>query len=248
MATNKLWDAAYRLHERELRWLDRLPELLAARSDWPVDRTVAFDVGASVGVYSRSLARWCTRVHAIAPNATLVPGLQDMPDHVLVHNAAAGSAAGHGHLTDTSADGLRRPLARLGDPSQAAWSQACDIIRLDTLEPNAPAAWIAKIDTEGTEADVIEGLGARLDDPFAMVLVEIEALHNPDFREVFNRMEQNGFVPCRVAFGRLRPAQADDVLRHARGPGGRLSALWPWSNNYIFLRSNVATHLGAARR
>ena len=118
----------------------------------------------------------------IEPTHNLVPVRWELEGNVTVHAAAVGMVAGKGHLIDTNATGVRRPLARIGDPSTAAWNQPCEILRLDASMPIPPAAWIAKNDTEGTEADVVGSLGARLNDHHAILLVEIEASHNPEFR------------------------------------------------------------------
>lgn len=240
-----LWDCAYGLAEREKWWMDTLPRRLRARiPGWPVAETVGLDVGASVGTYTRSLARWCRTVHAVEPNAALASALaRSAISNVVVHKMAAGARAGDGYLTDRASAGRRRPLARLGDRDNSGWSQPCEVARLDALIPGSPQAMVVKIDTEGTEGDVLVGMGRLLDVPYLVLMIEIEARHNPAYRTVFEQLADFGLDAYRLFFRRLIRARPGDVLAAARGPGGRFSAFWPWSNNFLFLRPHHAALL-----
>jgi hypothetical protein len=76
-------------------------------------------------------------------------------------------------------------------------------------------------------------------------MIEIEARHNPGYPALFDRLARAGLTANRLFLRRLIPAAPGDVAKSARGPGGRFHSLWPWGNNYIFLRSAVAARLAA---
>lgn len=231
-----LWSAAYHLAEAELAFAARLPARLRRLSpDWPVGATLAVDVGASVGVYSRAFARWAPHTLAVEPNAALAAHLRalDLPGLEVVE-AAAGAEAGMAQLTDPSPSGWRRPTARLGEGG--GWQQPCRVERLDRLVPGDTRALVVKIDAEGVELEVLRGMGRLLDLRHILVLVEIEHRPGADPQALFALLEKAGLTACQLTSGTLVPATPAMVPTPPEGGAGRFPRLTGYRNNFIFTR------------
>ncbi len=230
-----LWARAYLLSEAEPALFRRLPSLLPQLAPgWPVARTIGIDVGASMGVYTLALAAWCEKVIALEPNPAMAEGLRKAEiARVEVIEAAASNATGEGVLTDARRAGRRRPEAKIG--GDGAWTTACRLMRLDRIAAE-PEALVAKIDVEGYEGAVLEGMGALLDCPFVFLLVEIEERHNPGFGAIFETLAARGFEALRWNRARLVPATANDVPRAETFRGGRFARLMGYRPNFVFLK------------
>lgn len=231
---------AYHLAEAELQFAATLPRYLRDHApDWPLAETVGVDVGASVGVYSLALHRWCKHVHAFEPNPTLAHHLVALQlSNVTVHTAAAGSMPGEAHLTDAQANGWRHPEARLVlVANDAAWQRPCAVVRLaDVVSP--AAAMVIKIDVEGMEADVLDGMGQLLDTCHLLLIVEIEARHTPRPQAVFEKAKRHGLSAFQLLGGQLVAAGPETVLANASRTGGRFARLRGYRNNFIFMKSS----------
>jgi FkbM family methyltransferase len=134
---------------------------------------LALDVGAHQGRYSRALLDLGFEVHALEPNpaarAELVRRLEGRTG-LTVHACAAGAEAGEGSLglvagaSGRYADpSLFGSLAGLPLPEGLvrAGSVTVPVCRLDALlrERGLPAPSLVKVDAEGTDLDVLRGLG-----------------------------------------------------------------------------------------
>ncbi len=193
------------LLEPELSVLAQLAPSLSPR--------LAIDVGAHLGRFSRALLDLGFEVHALEPNpatrAELVRRLEGRAG-LTVHACAAGAEAGQGSLglaadaTGRYADpSLFASLAGLPLPEGLvrAGSVAVPVCRLDALvrEHGLPAPSLVKVDAEGTDLDVLRGLG-DLWPPVLLAEFWDEAMpfSSPGAR---NRLE--------------------DLVAHARGRGAR---------------------------
>jgi FkbM family methyltransferase len=128
---------------------------------------VFVDVGAHVGYYSVRLAKHYDHVVAIEPDPYNVEGLKRNLElnsiiNVYVKSLACGSVKGRQTLFQKFVgSSLYRSRSRLSEIT-------VDVDLLDNLVPNALAV---KIDTEGYEADVLEG-AKRLIAERALFVVE----------------------------------------------------------------------------
>lgn len=232
-----LWSRVYLLAEAELGFVEELPiHLKAFAPDWPVEQTVAIDVGASVGVYTRAFARWCAMTVAVEPNAAAAKMLRDHGLlRVEVIEAAAGAEASAGFLSDTSCGGWRHPTAHLGHGG--AWQQPCRIVPLSQLELPTSCPLVVKIDVEGAEMDVLKGMGTLLDRHYLMVLIELEHRAGATPDAAFALLRQTGLSAFQWRGGRLVPASPEDIPHKPDGSAPRFARLHGYRNNFIFLRS-----------
>lgn len=234
------WSSAYRLAEAELGFVARLPAYLARTApSWPVARTVAVDVGASVGVYARAFSRWCPTVIAVEPNPGLADHLRALAlPGLRVVEAAAGANAGHGTLSDGAAGGWRHPTAKLGGPG--GWHQPCRILPLRDVVTPGPSALVVKIDVEGDELAVVRGMGALLRLPHLLLIIEVERRPGADAEALFGLLAAAGLGAWQLRGGRLHRASPRDVPTPPAGGAPRLARLHGYRNNFLFRREYQA--------
>ncbi|MEJ7786754.1 MAG: FkbM family methyltransferase [Solirubrobacteraceae bacterium] len=179
-------------HEQDL--LAHLPLLLP-------DVRLAVDCGASLGQYTRALARLMRggEIHAIeadpirleqlARNADLWSAKSDAS--IITHHFALTDSAGHVDYYVTNSDvsgGLERH-----DSMSDSWEQInVPAIRLDDLFPAAPD--FIKIDVEGAELSVLRGAKRILSQGSPVLLIELHDWHGDGRdREVRKLMRDLGY-------------------------------------------------------
>lgn len=241
----ELFTLAYRLHEGELELFDGFPAAVqAVDRGWPQRAAIGFDIGAGTGPYARKMLDCCDEVVLVEPNreqaAYLRRAFGSRP-HVV--EAAAGNAPGASFLVDAAPGGWRRPLARLAPDAKPGegWQQPC---RVETVDAMADAlgllsrsgAVIGKIDVEGEELSVLEGMPRLLADRQALLIVEIDGRLNPAYKDAFAWLAREGFTCLAYEGGRLVPGGPEDVARMAGRSPGRFARLKGYRSNFVFLR------------
>lgn len=226
------------LAEAELGFVEHMPRHLKnAVPDWPVEHTVAIDVGASVGVYTFAFSKWCAKTIAMEPNSAAAKVLRSCElQHVEVVEAAAGVEASEGILSDTSASGWRHPTAGLGNGT--GWQHPCRVVPLRQLVLPASAPLVVKIDVEGTELDVLKGMGGLLQRHHLLLIIELE--HRPGARPeaAFDLLCRSGLSAFQWRGRRLVPAGAEDIPHKPSKGAARFARLHGYRNNFIFLRNS----------
>ena len=233
-----LWSMAYRLNESEPAFCRKLPSWLPVmHPDWPVGATVGLDVGASVGVYTAIFSNWCARTVAVEPNAECVAFLRalDLPDVEIVR-AAASRQAGKGFIADRTDRGWRHAEASLASSDAGStWRQPCEIVALDDIVSGTPPL-ICKIDVEGDEDAVLDGMTRLRSGKHVILIVEIEARHNANAEALFDRLESEDFQAFRFRRRTLEPAGPEHVRTNSRRQSGRFARLHGYRANFIFAR------------
>ncbi|WP_055045721.1 FkbM family methyltransferase [Devosia sp. A16] len=239
-----LFTLAYHAHEAELELVAGLPRAVRrVMPHWPDRAALGIDIGAGTGPYGRKLMRHCDEVVLVEPNHEQAEYLRrSFGASAQVVEAAAGRAAGTALLVDAGAGGWRRPLARLGAAADGkGWQQACRVETVDGICERLglmgrPGAIVAKIDVEGAEQAVLEGMPRLLADRPALLIIEIEARLNPDYAGIFSLLAGQGFGCFVYEAGRLQPGgpeQAAAMLTRSPGRFGRLNS---YRSNFVFLR------------
>lgn len=189
------------------------PEIWLARHCLK-DRALAIDIGASIGFFSRELAKSAARVIAFEANPRLAEFAKSVaPPNVTVEGVALSSS--NRDMT------LRIPLNPRNDaiddlgtiepkntlPTDAVITKTIMARRLDDYG-YADCGFI-KLDVEGHEEDVLDG-GARLIERCRpILLIELEDRFNPGIvRRVRERLGVLGYAAYQLQGGRL----------HALGP------------------------------
>jgi FkbM family methyltransferase len=119
-------------------------------------------------------------------------GARDGEIEFNVHNDLSGSSA-FAQAEGQAADGIKRRVRA---------------VRLDSVLPkNLPRPCLLKIDTQGAELDVMEGLGDRVLE-MDVVIVETSLMRfrkeAPELAEVVQRFDQLGFVAYDLLEGHVR--------------------------------------------
>ncbi|MER8956529.1 FkbM family methyltransferase [Mesorhizobium sp. M0833] len=241
----RLFAFAYRLHEAELDLVAHLPRLIRAwRPDWPSKVPLGLDVGAGLGPYALHMLKYCTDVVVVEPNSAQAAYLRrTLGDRVQVIEAAASDSSGTAWLVDDGTGSTwRRPLARLSPSSNShVWRQPCAVETVDRLMDRlglaqTPGPLVAKIDVEGHELAVLQGMTALLHERPALIVIEIETRLNPNSRAVFDFFKAAGFE-CHVYHrGRLLPASHETAEMMAQRVPTRFARLAGYRSNFIFLR------------
>ncbi|ELY68835.1 FkbM family methyltransferase [Natrinema versiforme] len=145
---------------------------------------VVWDIGANIGTYALLAAQCGAQVHAFEPGDNARDrlranaALNDLAP--TIHDYALADEDGTATLSHESRSGVRELTDGAGDPVQTR--------RGDGLE--LPSPDIVKIDVEGAELAVLEGLGDRLRD-CRRCFVEVHDA--ADQQAVTERLERRGF-------------------------------------------------------
>ncbi|WP_440990667.1 FkbM family methyltransferase [Haloarchaeobius baliensis] len=161
------------------------------------DSDVVWDCGANIGLFAVLGGQQGATVHAFDPIPSNARRTQENLDlngiDGTAHAIALGSEAGTATIPTDSGSGANHSLAEEGD----------DIVveTGDSVAASADAPTVLKIDVEGMELDVLEGLEDSIDD-VRLAYVEVhhrqlaERGESPD--EVIAWFEERGFTVERV--------------------------------------------------
>jgi FkbM family methyltransferase len=156
--------------------------------------TVAFDVGANVGLFTVAFAQAVGpsgRVIAVEPYPPSIANLSENVrrnglDNVVVITKAVGASSGSGRIimSDDPA------LIRIEETSESDASSV-DMTTLDAIwiELGRPIVSVVKIDVEGSEATVLRG-AAQLLATGPVLMVET---HDAEFRETVELLRASGY-------------------------------------------------------
>ncbi len=207
-----LWS---RIHfpEAELRALDALP---AGSIDG------AIDVGAALGSYAWVLARKARRVVSYEPGE--VHGrymtAATAGTNVTLVRAAVGDEPGEVDMFTPGDDNDARHQATLSAVNPVVRTAGTTVHRVEvvTLDDDAVARLgpqtridVIKIDVEGFENAVLRGAAGIIARHHPLIIAEIEARHNPDYRAAFAQLRAAGYAVHFWRDGAYRPLVGDDI-------------------------------------
>ena len=178
-------------------WQDyRAAEAVLGASALPV-----LDVGAHIGVftlYARALSP-LARIHALEPEAENFALLRrnvaaNQLENVKLHQVALAGTTGRGRLL-LEADSINHRLARGADESGAAGERAVATFRLGDFLDSAciPAVGLLKMDIEGGEYAVLEGLEEPDFARLRHIFLEYHDLSDRRHRELDELLRRSGF-------------------------------------------------------
>lgn len=164
---------------------------------------VAIDVGAAQGQYAWILNRRARIVYCFEPGPAHGRYLARaaFASHVVVVNAAVGSADGHAVLYTPGADTHALHCATLSRENPVVdaagtWSTQVPVVALDSYFCERAAGRsvdLLKVDVEGAEYDVFAGAPALLARHHPLVFCEIEQRHNANYHRVFDLLRAAGY-------------------------------------------------------
>lgn len=165
-----------------------------ARAAAKVERPVILDVGANLGVFSlfAKVQFLDADIHAFEPSQTVLPLLKkNIGSFATVNGVAVGNSTATTMFYESPDQIQASSLRRGAVLSERTNNYEVSVIRLEEyLEKNSLAdrPLIVKIDVQGTERDVVEGLGKYKDSVFAFLL-ESSWLDEDSIRVAFELTE-----------------------------------------------------------
>ena len=182
--------------EHELRTLHALPKGYF---------DVAVDVGAALGSYTWVLNRKARRVIAFEPGAKHHAHIRAalLGSHVTLTRAAVGKTSGTAELftPEQTNDGRHMATLSVFNPvtqTPKVVRESVDVISLDifleTHLENDARVDLRKIDVEGFECAVLAGAKGRIAKDHPVIIAEVEARHNPDYRRFFSNLSNMGYA------------------------------------------------------
>ena len=135
---------------------------------------LVFDVGANIGDYTDTFLSLGARVVAVEPNPDCANGIKRMQawqPHLNVENVAIGDREGFAELNicdrnttiSTLSEDWRREAVRCGRMGEEHWDRSLQVsvTTLDSLASRHGTPRFVKIDTEGFDDKVLEGMSFR---------------------------------------------------------------------------------------
>lgn len=201
------------------------------------DRVI--DVGGNRGIYAYKLWKLGARVEVFEPNPTCYGVLTEWAAgkaDVNVYSVALSSRAGTANLhIPIDASGVEHDAS--ASIENAGFEHARDqLVPLQTLDSYGfEEVRLIKIDVEGHEYGVFEGVAATLASSRPALLVEIEQRHNGrPISEVFQKILGFGYQGFFLGEGGLTALDSFDISRHQSMENfGDQKALY--INNFLFL-------------
>jgi FkbM family methyltransferase len=146
--------------------------------------SVFYDVGANVGFFSLLAARLVGpggRVHSFEPVSENAASVRENArlsglSNVTVHEVAVGRAGGSQELLLTAWDGGATLSTSVVKPPNPSGRRVVRLVALDDYikAERLPAPHFVKIDVEGAELDVIEGMARTIAESRPALLYEVD--------------------------------------------------------------------------
>lgn len=177
----------------------------------PVEGKLAIDVGASIGLYARELARYAAQVIAFEAN----PRVAEFARHVLPSNVEVKSIALSRASGETT---LRVPLnGRKNTVDELGTIEQSNVLPFDTLiiekietrkldDYGYQNCGFIKIDVEGHEEAVLDGAMHLIERQKPILMIEIIERFNPgSFRRITERLSALDYKAYHFFRGHLQP-------------------------------------------
>lgn len=215
-----IWRSGYK--EAELAYLTKVV---------PRNRQ-SIDVGANLGIYTRSLSKLTPIVHAFEPNKELAKILRrTLPLNVIVHETALSDCTGTALLRTPVVDGRRIfGLASLEQHTDYPPVET-EIVKLSRLDDLIEGdVGFIKIDVEGHELSVLKGATSLVNKCRPVLLIESEERHNRGSpSRLFDYLTNLGYIGRFVREGAIYDI-ADFKLTRDQNAGSTS----PYVNNFFF--------------
>ena len=202
------------------------------------------DVGANLGIYAYLFSQHSRRVIAVEPHPDLAARLQRLlPASVSVFNFAASNQEGVSEFYIPTLDGSEvhacSSLESNANPGMLSRTIRVEKRRLDGLQLDGGSVAVVKIDVEGHELGVLQGLTGIIERSSPTIIVESEARHHGDAPyNVFDFLRSFRYLGYFIHRGTLRlisefSVEEFQAMAFAKLPNKDRSP--EYVNNFIFV-------------
>lgn len=195
---------------------------------------VVFDIGANIGIYTLAAATAVGptgQVHAFEPNPRLArlagmsASVNGFADFVQVHQLALSDCSGEAELKFHHFHSGGATLGKFAPPDTRIWhgresaSITCQTKRADDLFPDLAKVDVIKMDVEGYEGHVVQGMRELLQrSPDVKMMIEwcpgMLDRSGVSAVETASLLRELGFRPWQMLHeGRINEASWDDLVR-----------------------------------
>ena len=213
-----------------------------ARKDQELELLPAFssagcfvDIGANVGLWSATGARYFSRIVAFEPSQSLALGLQrSLPHNVEVISVALSDHDGTATFSTPILDGaIRDTRATLEATAVEDGSAVVETVKIRTLDSFELADIdLIKIDVEGHEEGVLLGAQKTIDREKPVLIIEIEERHHlGKSEEIANSLVTLGYNMFYLKDGSLKASFAREIEMLQSCSSERSRQI----NNFIFI-------------
>jgi len=224
---------------------------LLSQANWN-SINIAIDIGAAKGGYSWILASKSKRVVSFEANDIQYKFMKSglFYSNIELHNLAIGSYSSVVDMYSLGKDeeGLHTAtISTLNPISQNKMSLKCQVnqVSLDEFFEQEirfkDSVDFIKIDVEGYESEVIRGGVNLVRSFFPLIICEIEARHNPNYRKIFDYLLGYGYTAYYYANGHFKNVNLDEIISmqnkdylDIRLSGRESSKNNKYINNFIF--------------
>jgi FkbM family methyltransferase len=191
-------------------------------------RDLAFDIGANNGIHSQLMLARGARVVAVEPQRELVRKIvARCPRGVVIVPMAVGDTPGQATLHTASAEDTVASLDPRWPHITPDGSERVDVTTLDALIDQYGEPALIKIDTEGFDHRVLQGLSR----PVRQILFEVSADRPDDASQALARLQELGRYEYRceqMGSWMFGPVEApESIVRHLGACGAGI-----WGNVY----------------
>lgn len=185
---------------------------------------VVYDIGANIGYHTVGLASRAKQVIAFEPNkknAMLLRKNTQFLKNVKVFELACGKQNSIGYIEDFD----YTSVGNLGELHMSDKGQETTIVKLDDFvkTENLPVPHLVKIDVEGYEWEVIQGMKDIIENNLPVIFYE--HLHGDDLPKVSEYLNQRGYKQYWFPVTNYNPQNYKRNTNNIFGQGGVLNVL-----------------------
>ena len=185
------------------------------------ENTVVYDIGGNIGYHALGFSQKAKHVHTFEPN---IKNLQLLylnvgtKSNVTIHEVACSDHAGTSYISDYDINGL----GNFGECMLSDSGQPCKLVKIDDL--GLPTPQVVKIDVEGHELSVFNGMRNTITNSKPVILYE--AMHGTGFDLIYDFLhDELGYTIYWFPATNFNPNNFNKQTMNVFGHGGVINCL-----------------------
>lgn len=182
--------------------------------------SVVYDIGGNIGYHTVAFASMAKEVYSWEPNdrnyLLLEKNTQELPNVKLYH-CAVSNVVGDAFISDYD---TTNP-GNYGECMMSEAGQPCKTVRIDDL--NLPAPDVIKIDVEGHELKVFQGMQNTVSKHRPVIFYE--SMHGTGFDLIYDMLKGLGYTIYYFPASNYNPNNYNGVEKNIFGAGGVINCI-----------------------